>query len=116
MRNRIKWVDAAKGIGIFLVVLGHLTSVNGLTATVIWAFHMPLFFFLSGLTAKAWSTGSGPLLGRSLKNLAVPYIFFSLISIVLWIISKDISSSTRTCNAQLQQAAYGVAGPENQMQ
>ena len=47
MNNRIKWIDNAKGCAIILVLLGHFLSCTKLTA-IIYAFHMPLFFFLSG--------------------------------------------------------------------
>ncbi|QUJ75676.1 acyltransferase [Sulfitobacter albidus] len=58
---RLHALDSAKGIGIILVVFGHawrgafgagLIPETGLFAavdTAIYAFHMPLFFFLSGL-------------------------------------------------------------------
>ena len=61
LRDRIEWVDAAKGIGILLVVLGHslggmidssMLSRSGGSAFVvrcIYVFHMPLFFFLAGM-------------------------------------------------------------------
>lgn len=45
-------VDIAKGIGIILVVFGHNWIVNhdsGELYRVIFSFHMPLFFFLSGV-------------------------------------------------------------------
>ncbi|MCV3214943.1 acyltransferase family protein [Plectonema radiosum NIES-515] len=61
MRERLHWVDYAKGIGIFLVVVGHI--LRGLVNSSIleesklllfvdrwiYGFHMPLFFFISGL-------------------------------------------------------------------
>lgn len=48
--NRISWIDVAKGIGIILVLLGHMETIT----TDRWKqfaamFHMPLFFFLSGV-------------------------------------------------------------------
>jgi fucose 4-O-acetylase-like acetyltransferase len=61
LRGRIEWVDAAKGIGIFLVVFGHslggiidsgILSRLGWSAFIvrcIYMFHMPLFFFLAGM-------------------------------------------------------------------
>ena len=61
LRDRIEWVDAAKGIGILLVVLGHslggmidssmLSRSEGSAFVVrcIYVFHMPLFFFLAGM-------------------------------------------------------------------
>lgn len=61
--QRFEWVDNAKGIGIVLIVYLHV--INGLDAafygrvtenqfwgysqSLIRTFHMPLFFFLSGL-------------------------------------------------------------------
>lgn len=59
--TRIQWLDYAKGIGIFLVVLGHTLramvnseilessiTVNSIDRWI-YAFHMPLFFLISGL-------------------------------------------------------------------
>lgn len=48
IKNRISYIDIAKGIGIFLVIWGHII-LNGPAYNIIYAFHMPLFFFLSGL-------------------------------------------------------------------
>ena len=62
MRMRDNRLDVAKGVLIVLVVLGHLLEeVSGewedglvrLVLTVIYAFHMPAFVFLAGLTAKS---------------------------------------------------------------
>ena len=51
MKNRIRYIDIAKGIGILLVVLGHndMNAYHPLLHRFIYAFHMPLFFFLSGI-------------------------------------------------------------------
>ncbi len=58
---RETWVDYAKGIGIILVVFGHANrglyssgiyispEIYHYLDNVIYSFHMPLFFFLSGL-------------------------------------------------------------------
>lgn len=40
--------DNAKGFGILLVIWGHLFSLNGIPFSIIYSFHMPLFFFISG--------------------------------------------------------------------
>lgn len=44
-KQRFKEIDIAKGIGITLVALGHLTTP---LHDYIYSFHMPLFFILSG--------------------------------------------------------------------
>lgn len=43
MDSRIKWIDAAKGLGIVLVVMSHAPIDETLKA-FLFAFHMPLFF------------------------------------------------------------------------
>lgn len=51
MSKRVQYIDIAKGIGILLVVLGHndLQAYHPVLYRFIYAFHMPLFFFLSGI-------------------------------------------------------------------
>ncbi len=51
MDKREYWLDIAKSIGIFLVVLGH-TSINENLKIFIYSFHMPLFFLISGFLFK----------------------------------------------------------------
>jgi len=50
MSKRIEYLDIAKGIGILLVVLGHndFEVISLFIQRLIYSFHMPLFFFLSG--------------------------------------------------------------------
>jgi len=47
-RTRLSFIDAAKGIGILLVVLGHSPGLPLFGVVLIYSFHMPLFFFISG--------------------------------------------------------------------
>jgi fucose 4-O-acetylase-like acetyltransferase len=50
MSKRIGYLDIARGIGILLVVLGHndFEVISMFARQVIYSFHIPLFFFLSG--------------------------------------------------------------------
>lgn len=50
-KKRIEWLDIAKGICILLVVLGHELTWNEKLRYLIYAFHIPMFFILSGMTA-----------------------------------------------------------------
>ena len=51
MKERNTYLDILKGAGIILVVLAHvLKSSGGGYERVIYFFHMPLFFFISGMT------------------------------------------------------------------
>ncbi|VVD27227.1 acyltransferase family protein [Paraburkholderia dioscoreae] len=49
MSERDKTVDVLRGLGIITVVAGHAWSGTGLPPFSPYSFHMPLFFFLSGL-------------------------------------------------------------------
>jgi fucose 4-O-acetylase-like acetyltransferase len=77
--NRSCSADILKGIGVILVVMGHVTH-NVSLDNWIYAFHMPLFFLLSGIffkpTFENWK--------KSFKRLLIPYIFFAIVSFVYW--------------------------------
>ena len=48
--KRLDNLDVAKGIGILLVIFGHCQlGWIGSVHSLIYSFHMPLFFFISGV-------------------------------------------------------------------
>ena len=61
MSSRDHRLDAAKGVLIFMVVLGHIMAAVSpwddaslrIFQTAIYAFHMPAFVFLTGMTARS---------------------------------------------------------------
>lgn len=68
-------IDIARGIGIILVVLGHNPAVlqdKGELFRVIYSFHLPLFFFLSGVFLKD-SAPVGPFVLSRADALLKPY-------------------------------------------
>lgn len=76
MSKRVEYIDVAKGIGILLVVLGHnkLTSSDyPLLLQIIYSFHMPLFFLLSGVFFKP-DYGFWELAKRRFRTLLLPFI------------------------------------------
>ena len=48
MSERKKYIDIAKGIGILLVLIGHIDWGNYILTNTIYSFHMPLFMMVSG--------------------------------------------------------------------
>lgn len=78
-RQRVEWVDIAKGIGIFLMVIGH-TGIPKLASQWIYSFHMPLFFFLSGYFFTSGKYSLKALLQRKFETIIAPYFFFVLIT------------------------------------
>lgn len=94
MNNRNLWVDYGKAIGIVLVVYGHV--VRGLLAagiiedhiflhklvdSVIYSFHMPLFFFLSGLFFwhSMSNRGANGVFLSKIDTVFYPFVLWSIL-------------------------------------
>lgn len=76
--ERENWIDWAKSMGILLVVMGHSNySIPHLTE-MIFMFHMPLFFFISGYLFKTSYT-FGEIHNKNIRALVVPYILFNFV-------------------------------------
>ena len=102
---RVGWVDDARGIGIVLVVVGH--TLPGLwNAGVIgdggpqrflvdwiYAFHMPLFFFLSGLFAtRAADEPYRALVATKLRTIAYPYVVWSILQTLMQVALSGLTN------------------------
>ena len=91
--QRLASVDVAKGIGILLVVVGHVVSQQvpaghewyRTLKDAIYFFHMPFFLALSGyvlgLSARAWTADRRAFILERLDRLIVPFFTFGLLII-----------------------------------
>lgn len=79
MKNRIGYIDMAKGLAIILVIVGHSSFVPHMAKIMLYIFHIPLFFFLSGFTlnVRKYETFSGYFLNK-LKGLVVPFFLLNI--------------------------------------
>ena len=84
-KKRIELIDLVKAVTIFLVILGHTTGnlETPLYRRILYSFHMPLFFFLAGLSirpapVKGWH-GWQVFLRKNILALVVPYLIWGLI-------------------------------------
>lgn len=75
---RRKDIDILKGIGILLVVIGHSIPELPNFSNLIYLFHMPLFFYISGIFFKA-NKSIQELTDKKLKALILPYFTYLLI-------------------------------------
>lgn len=84
--NRKTWIDILKGIGILLVVFGHVIMPDGLPKRIIASFNMPLFFLISGLlfNYEKWSGNFKVFCKEKFIRLMFPYAFTCLILFLLW--------------------------------
>lgn len=71
-------VDVAKGIGILLVILGHLKNP---IMDFIYAFHMPLFFFISGMFVKK-GLSLGSMVKSKAKRLLIPFALYYFLVVI----------------------------------
>lgn len=76
MSKRIEYIDIAKGIGILLVVMGHndFSLVSPFAYKLIYSFHMPLFFFLSGYFINT-TIGFWSFFKKRFNTLVKPFLF-----------------------------------------
>lgn len=94
--ERIYWIDQAKVIAIYLVVLGHLLQTTGCEGGLhnfIYLFHMPFFFFVSGYLFKTKEHSWCQLIKRVWKSLIIPYLLLNVVSNIFlipsWVLSKQ---------------------------
>lgn len=81
-KNRILWADAAKGIGIVLVVFGHfIFNYNDAVRNFIYSFHMPLFFIISGFLFKKRELSV--TIKRVIKKFVIPTYCFALLDVLI---------------------------------
>lgn len=82
---RVNWIDIAKGIGMFFVVLGHQFMIPEELSTWIYSFHMPLFFFLSGFVYRQSTSSLKEILKKKMRTLILPYFFIAIVTYVYWL-------------------------------
>ena len=83
-------IDILKGLGIVSMVAGHV-PVNQFLVHLIYVFHMPLFFFISGYLYRDKELSFKMLLEKNSKKLLFPYIFFGICGYVLWLLEMKPS-------------------------
>ena len=83
VEKRVEWIDMAKGIGLLFVFLGHLKTP--FLFTWIYTFHMPLFFFLSGLVYNH-SRNYGNGITKRFTRLVIPYFTLGSGIFIVWCI------------------------------
>ncbi|KHD07589.1 hypothetical protein PN36_20120 [Candidatus Thiomargarita nelsonii] len=107
--KRVSWIDAAKGIGIILVVYGHVARgvfnaglyqeqpliIYHLIDNIIYSFHMPLFFFLSGLFfIRSFNKRGSRLILNKIDTIFYPYLIWSIIQGVIEITLSQYTNRT----------------------
>lgn len=92
---------------MMLVVLGH-AWFDSPAVTIIYAFHMPLFFFISGALWKSNVVDTGWLafLSKQFRTLLVPYLCFGLISLVIMLAARTLLKDAGEARTSLVSALF----------
>ncbi len=101
-RDRILWVDKAKGLAMILVIIGHVSG--GLMKTInfqfVYGIHLPMFFLLTGYTFRKHELTSD-YINTKFARLIKPY-FYTCAAVLgmdilnKFVLEKDFSVQTVT--------------------
>ncbi|KAF1708703.1 acyltransferase family protein [Pseudoxanthomonas sacheonensis] len=84
-------IDAAKGVAIALVVLGHAKGIPAEFTVLAYSFHVPLFFLLSGwLSLRRNADTAVQRLATLARTLLVPYVFFFFVAYGYWLLTRQV--------------------------
>ena len=112
-QKRLDYLDMAKGVGIFLVILGHIQYLEESTMRFIYSFHMPLFFMIGGILAHE-REDIKLLPWKSIKKRArgtlIPYASFSIILLTMRVFEYFIQPERITGREFLRQIMDSVTG------
>lgn len=82
--GRLEWIDILKRIGICLMVACHIINPSSKFCKIVYTFHMPLFFFVSGLLFKENRIGVLNFAVQKFKRLIPQYFFAGMIAFLFY--------------------------------
>jgi len=77
--TKVNWVDSLKGFAVILVVLGHISSP---LSSLIYSFHMPLFFIASGFFLNPTNELKSEII-KSFKRLFKPFFIYLTLGFII---------------------------------
>lgn len=115
-KKRVEEIDVLRGFAICMVILGHAIIEFPVNITQvpwcswlrysIYAFHMPLFFVVSGYVYKCSQYRS--YLRGKIQRIAVPYFVFGGLSLLLHVFAVNLVNGSQTMeDALVQLLLYG---------
>ena len=83
--KRSSVIDIYKGIGIMLMLMGHV-GFGDVSSHIAHAFHMPMFFFISGfLYREERDRDIKNWIQRKSKSLLCPYLMFGILNYIIYV-------------------------------
>ena len=93
VKNRVEWMDVFRGTGIILMIMGHI-GFGDYFDIFIHAFHMPMFFFISGFFFKhkeKYEAAPLEFIKKKAKALLIPYLVFGIVFYIVEIFLEGFS-------------------------
>ena len=90
MKERLTHIDAAKGVLILFMLIGHVWD-DGPVHQFVYAFHMPAFFLISGILFHSGSSSDKPIwkvILRKARLLLIPYLCFEIYAIMVDVLTR----------------------------
>ncbi len=94
--NKLNFISWAKCVAILLVCIGHFLPAGNAFKVVIYTFHVPVFFLISGFLFREGERKprfDKYLWGR-VKRLGIPYALYFIISLVWYNLRYDVTASS----------------------
>jgi len=108
--TRYCWINALRATGITFVVMGHTLGIGKYLENYIFSFHMPLFFFISGLvlTKERVAENWGASFKHYSLRLLVPYAIFSFGTYLPWMLFTRRLGADASLNIPLWKPIIGT--------
>ena len=108
--NRNAAIDIYKGIGIILVMMGHI-GFGDLSSYIAHAFHMPMFFLVSGfLYHRKEEIGKREWIWQKAISLLCPYFIFGFINYGIFLIMQLIKKQSLTIDPIIHLFSVNTTG------
>ena len=87
MKEHLPYLDAARGLGILLIIMSHIWEDQRPAIVLMYSFHVPMFFLISGLlmahtnvVSRSWKQ----ILTSRIRGLVIPYFFYEFVFLIIF--------------------------------
>jgi len=97
MKERLDYIDRARGVLIILMVIGHVWK-SGFVFDVIYAFHMPAFFVISGILmhhTKSCEKPFGKFLCGKILAYGIPFVWVEILGVLTDILRNGVTLNVK---------------------
>lgn len=98
-KARIVWIDIAKALAILCMIVGHIVPLGSSVRNLIYSFHMPLFFVLTGYTARDITSFAEfyKQVKKDITHIFIPYICIFLLDKIFGFVLQGEKISLMEC-------------------